>query len=365
MEPDSGPDSARTTVRGQQGASSNGQQGASAEFFIPDLCASRSVLVMVLLAELVLFVHILANSGLTEFDWTLLGLQSLLVQWVVLASAAVLCQLRQPLSHVNLTVASLASLSVILFVTIASSYLARWLFPAFFLPEDQYWWVARNALVAIVLGGIVLRYFYLQQQLRLQEQLELNARLESLRSRIRPHFLFNTLNSIASLIVSRPEAAEQAVEDLSELFRASLQESDRATTVADELRLCELYLGIEQLRLGERLSVVWEVHEDTRMLAMPSLMMQPLVENAIYHGVSKMEGGGVVHISVEKIEKNIRVQIRNPIPQVAVRSQGHRIALDNIRQRLDALYGSEGSLKAVPGDESFSVELQYPIEVES
>ena len=101
----------------------------------------------------------------------------------------------------------------------------------------------------------------------MQKKLELQARLDSLRARIRPHFLFNTLNSIASLIISRPEAAEQAVEDLSELFRVSLQENHRRTTVADELRLCELYLGIEQLRLGDRLQVDWEVRPGSRDVA--------------------------------------------------------------------------------------------------
>ena len=90
-----------------------------------------------------------------------------------------------------------------------------------------------------------------------------------------PHFLFNTLNSIASLIVSRPDSAEQAVEDLAELFRASLKESREGTTVADEVRLCELYLGIEQLRLGERLQVQWQVAEEARDAPMPSLILQP------------------------------------------------------------------------------------------
>ena len=154
----------------------------------------------------------------------------------------------------------------------------------------------RNLLVAVVLAGIVLRYFYLQQQLRLQEQLELQARLDSLRSRIRPHFLFNTLNSIASLIMSRPAAAEQAVEDLAELFRVSLQESHRTTTVADELRLCELYLGIEQLRLGDRLQVQWQVQVEAREQPMPSLLLQPLVENAIYHGLFPAAAGGIIRI---------------------------------------------------------------------
>ena len=112
----------------------------------------------------------------------------------------------------------------------------------------------------------------------MQKQQELQSRLDSLRAKIRPHFLFNTLNIIASLIISRPEDAERAVEDLAELMRVSLQEHNRPTTVADELRLCELYLAIEKLRLGDRLQVVWDVAQELLVLPMPSLILQPLVE---------------------------------------------------------------------------------------
>ena len=145
--------------------------------------------------------------------------------------------------------------------------------------------------MAVVLAGMVLRYFYLQQQLRLQEQAGVAVAAG-----------FAALQNPASLPVQYAQqyrqpyhvparAAEQAVEDLSELFRVSLQENQRPTTVADELRLCELYLGIEQLRLGERLQVQWQVDAAAREQPMPSLMLQPLVENAIYHGMSQLPAG--------------------------------------------------------------------------
>ena len=194
---------------------------------------------------------------------------------------------------------------------------------------------------------------------RLQEKLELLARLDSLRSRIRPHFLFNTLNSIASLIMSRPEAAEQAVEDLSELFRVSLQEAQRPTTVADELHLCELYLGIEQLRLGERLQVSWQVDDDAREQSMPSLLLQPLVENAIYHGLSQLPQGGLISIDVKYRQGEIQVGVDNPVPQQARSERGHHMALENIEQRLQALYGPGSSLEARHEGDRFSVRLSY------
>jgi two-component system sensor histidine kinase AlgZ len=334
----------------------------SAEFFLPDLCASRSVFVMVLLAELLAVVHVLASSSLPQFNWDMLGYNSLFVQWVVLLSAALLCRLRSPLSRLGLPLASFCSLLVVVIVTMATSYLAmRFVAPA--LPgEFTGWRLLRDVLVAAVLAGMVLRYFYLQQQLQRQQKLELQARLDSLRARIQPHFLFNTLNSIASLIESRPAAAEQAVEDLSELFRVSLQESSRSMTVADELRLCELYLGIEQLRLGDRLKVDWEVPPQVRDLPMPSLLLQPLVENAIYHGVSQLPQGGTVRIRLALAGNIIEASVENPVPSRAIQSGGHNLALANIRERLEALYGSQGLLLAEPQGELFRVKLSYPRE---
>ena len=194
-----------------------------------------------------------------------------------------------------------------------------------------------------------------------QKQLELRSRLDSLRAKIRPHFLFNTLNSIASLIASRPEEAERAVEDLSELLRFSLQENQRATLVADEQRLCELYLAIEQMRLGDRLEVVWEVDPRVRDKPMPSLILQPLVENAVYHGVAQMEGGGRILVSIQQSGNVLQVVVENPAPVKSARTEGHKIALENIRQRLQVLYGGQGRLQTEHADGFFRVELSYPL----
>ncbi|NCF16908.1 MAG: sensor histidine kinase [Haliea sp.] len=342
----------------QQLKAAGGERSAP-EFFIPDLCATRPVFVMILLAQLMVIVYVLAGSALPRFNWDLFGTSSLFVQWVLLLSLAVLCRMRLPFSRLGLPTATAGSLLLVMAVTALSSYVALQLYPQINRATEQNWWVLRNLLVAAVLTGILLRYFYLQQQLRLQEQLELLSRLESLRSRIHPHFLFNTLNSIASLIVSRPEAAEQAVEDLSELFRVSLRDDQRSATVADELRLCELYLGIEQLRLGDRLRVAWQVDEAAREQPMPSLLLQPLVENAVYHGLSQLPAGGLVHIDVKFAGGEVRVRVENPVPAQSRRGDGHRMALHNIEQRLQALYGSRASLAAGRERDHFTVRLSY------
>ena len=331
------------------------------EFLIPDLCAPRAVFVMVLLAELMVLVYTLASSSLPRFDWDLLATCSLFVQWVVLLSAALLCPLRSVFAALSLQVASVFSLLLVMTVAGFSSLVAMGLSPQLGIGDGGVWWLWRNVLVAMVLAGIALRYFYLQQQLRAREKSELQARLDSLRARIRPHFLFNTMNSIASLIATRPAAAEQAVEDLSELFRASLHESNQATTVADELHLCELYLGIEQLRLGDRLRVNWRVDKSLDGEFMPGLLLQPLVENAVYHGIAQLPAGGEISVELSRVEGKIQVQVGNPTPEQPGYTEGHHMALVNIEQRLDGLYGAEAGVDVEEESNYYRVRLHYPL----
>ncbi len=345
-------------------ARSKQQQGRQAptrgEYFIPELCGPRPVLLMILLTELMVLVYTLASSSLPAFDWDMLAFGSLVSQWVVLGSAFFLCLSRGWLNRLSLPMASAACFGVVAVVTSVTSVAAIQLLPWLLgTVGDHAWWLLRNLLVACVLTGIVLRYFFLQQQLRLREQLELQARLDSLRARIRPHFLFNTLNSIASLIESHPGAAEQAVEDLAELFRASLKESQDDTCVADELRLCELYLGIEQLRLGERLGVEWQVEPAAREARMPSLVLQPLVENAVYHGIAQLPEGGRIRIEVRRQGERIHAVVENPVPQRIADSGGHQMGLSNVAQRLQAIFGADARLEVSPGEGMFRIELGY------
>ncbi|MBN7798240.1 sensor histidine kinase [Parahaliea mediterranea] len=332
------------------------------EFFIPDLCGTRQVFVIVLLTELLVLVYTLAVSGLPDYDWTLLAEASLFAQWVVLLSAALLCLLRSGFPGMGLVAASVAGLSLVLVVTALSTLGAFYFYPR--APGEVFdsWALLRNLLIALVVTGIALRYFFLQHQLRLRERSMLQARLDALRARIRPHFLFNTLNSIASLIDSRPESAERAVEDLAELFRASLRESGEPATVADELRLCRRYLGIEQLRLDERLAVDWDVAPEAEGVAMPGLVLQPLVENAVYHGIARLPRGGTIRVSVAVDANTLRAEVRNPMPPER-HSGGLHMALENIRQRLQALFGEAAGLEIDDREGEFRVRLFYPLTV--
>ena len=332
------------------------------EFFIPDICAPQPTLLMILLMELLVLVYVLAGSALPGFDLERFAITSLFVQWVLLSSAWLLCRFRKSFSNVSLPLATLASLSLVALVTLINSLFVRVYLADLIGIHADHWWITRNVIIALVLAIILLRYLYLQQEVRLREQWELQARLNSLRARIRPHFLFNTLNSIASLIGSRPDAAEQAVVNLAELFRNSLKESREQTTVQDEVRLTELYLGIEKLRLGDRLTVNWSIDSEISSLPMPSLIIQPLAENAVYHGIARLPSGGDIQISITRNDDDIKVSISNPIPTERTDSHGNHMALANIEQRLHSIYGTSASVHAVQSGERFEVTLQYPID---
>jgi len=335
------------------------------DFFLPDLCQAQSILFLVLVAELLVLVLVLASSSLLSFSWSRLGLTSLFVQWVVLTSATVLCNFRPRLMRMTIPYATLAGYGIIISLTLLFIILGEWIT---MLPEEP--WrleqtgnVTRNLIVAGVMTGIAFRYFFLQHQLRRQEQAELNSRIQALQSRIRPHFLFNSMNIIASLISVDPETAEEVVEDLSMLFRASLnQSSDKPVTLAEELDLCQKYVHIESLRLDERLTVTWNINVDPAKVRIPLLTLQPLLENAIYHGIQPLPRGGEVQVDISIQDKKLIASITNPLPEeVQQPAQGNRMALDNIRRRLEATYGASATIISQKNDKTFNTTISYPL----
>lgn len=329
---------------------------ARSGFFIPNLCAAQPVFLLVLVAELLALVLCVGAEGLRHFNWGRFAASSLFVQWVALASAAVLCRLRVALLHWPPARAAAVGYAVVLVITALVGVVAQWLTgpllgvdPWYF----DYWQLLDVLLVSAVLSGIGLRYLYVAQQLRERQGAELTARVEALQARIRPHFLFNTMNSIASLIGSDPVAAEAAVEDLATLFRATLAQSSAEVPLADELALCDRYLRIEQLRLGERLRIEWHMDAVPTDVPIPSLSLQPLLENAVYHGIQARPQGGVVRIEGEYRDRWVRIAVSNPLPEGEQRRrEGNRMALDNIARRLQALYGADAGVSGGRDGES-------------
>ncbi|MFT6388853.1 MAG: two-component system sensor histidine kinase AlgZ [Cellvibrionaceae bacterium] len=328
---------------------------------LPYLCKPSTILGLVLVGELLSFVLMLANSG-AGFSWPALGSISLAAQWIILSSAFVLCQSRSLLNNLQPMLGGLAAYTVCLSISALVVYLAQLIT---FEPFDFSRWL-KGFLITAIFSGILLRYLYLQQQLSNQQQAELGARLQSLQSRIKPHFLFNSMNTIASLITVNPSAAEKAVEDLSRLFRSSLQ-APGLVKLEDEIDLCRRYIAIEHQRLAERLTMVWNMTEPLPSFMVPSLFLQPLLENAIIHGIQKLSKGGEIHLSILSKDKSIQIMVENPVPDINVDEKtkecehGNQIALDNIQSRLQLHYGSKASIKSKRYKHSFSVKIELPL----
>ena len=325
--------------------------------FLPNLCSVQAVFHLVLVGELLAIALAIADRGVLNFNWYRLGVISMLIQWVVLTSAACLCPMRPWLRHQKSMVAGLVCWVLVMSITAVYSYLGLTL--QTFQPEMDWNSLLTNFLLASVFSGIVLRYFYLQQQLRNQQQAELTARIQALQSRIRPHFLFNSMNSIASLIDFDPKAAEKMVIDLSDLFRVSLSEPG-LIPLERELELCKRFVSIEHARIGDRLTVDWDIQSQDSV-QIPSLLLQPLVENAIYHGIQPLPEGGIVSVRVYVEQGICHIRVSNPVgDKNQVTSKGNGLALENIRNRLVAHYGTKGLLDVEAEPDSYTVNLSFP-----
>ena len=258
----------------RQSSTKNKYNAAIDDFFVPELCQPEALLSMVLLAELLVLVLVLAEPMTPGFDWVRLALTSLFVQWIVLLSAAVLCRLRPLLARLRPALAGVLCCALVVLLTLGCTAVADYYELGGPLPRSgEVNLYLRHALISLIMSALLLRYFYLQSQWRRQEQAELRARIESLQARIRPHFLFNSLNSIASLVTLDPYKAEQAVLDLSDLFRASLAKPGTLVPWKEELELAKRYLSIEHYRLGERLQLQWEVEGVPEDLPIPQLTL--------------------------------------------------------------------------------------------
>jgi two-component system sensor histidine kinase AlgZ len=219
--------------------------------------------------------------------------------------------------------------------------------------------VLGNAAIAALISAALLRYLYVLELWQERVEAASKAQVDALQARIRPHFLFNSMNTIASLIRTRPAEAERTVEDLADLFRAALGSGDASGTLGEELDLMDHYLRIEKLRLGDRLRIDIEADDLPREMPLPRLLLQPLVENAIYHGVQPLAAGGTVHIAGRRLPGGVEISIRNPLPpDAAPRRNGH--ALANIRARIEYHFGKRGELSVEPGGGEYTVTVRLP-----
>src|SRR4051812_33632475 len=216
-----------------------------------------------------------------------------------------------------------------------------------------------RTLVLVALGTLfLLGYFRLHTKAFSPALAE--ARLQALQARIRPHFLFNSLNAVLSLIRRDPKRAERALEDLSDVFRTLMSEPRQFVRLADEISLLERYAGIEQLRLGERLRITWELDTAPVDALLPPLVLQPLLENAVFHGVEPGTGAGEVLVRIERRGDRVLARIENPYVADQQRRVGNRMALENIRERLALFFDAEARIETSADGRRYRVEIEMP-----
>jgi two-component system sensor histidine kinase AlgZ len=341
-------------------------------FFLPDFCNVRMVFAVVVISELLAIVLTLAPMQPQHSRWNDLSITSLFVQWVGLSSAGLLCLSRPWLCRLREGLATTISYLLLLVTTLLLTEAVYWFSQHRHLSviDTSHWrldgWhgelLLHNLGISAIVGAMVLRYFYVQHQWKRNMRAEAQARLQALQSRIRPHFLFNSLNTIASLTQINPDQAEDAVENLADLFRNSLADASHQVSLEDELTLARRYLDIEKLRLGERLQLRWCIDELPTDALVPRLIIQPLLENAIYHGIEPLAHGGIIGIDGHRYDDDIYISISNPVgsAQGEAQREGNRIAQENIRQRLAAIYGERGRLTVQAHADSYITTVILP-----
>ncbi|VAW75636.1 hypothetical protein MNBD_GAMMA15-902 [hydrothermal vent metagenome] len=344
--------------------SRNSSESTQESLFLPSFCDINLVFAVVVIAELMAFVLVLANGRADP--WNDLGMVSLFVQWIALTSAASLCLARPLLLKISNAAAVLASYLLLLLVTVLISELA-WNMGGLAQAGGDAGHVEflfRNTVISAIVNGLVLRYLFVQYQWRQQIQAEAQARVQALQARIRPHFLFNSMNSIAALTGSDPARAELAVQDLSDMFRVTLRDASERILLEEEIDVAKRYLRMEGLRLGDRLQVEWDIERLPRKRLVPSLILQPLLENAVYHGIEALSQGGRISIHGTTEGKRVVITIRNPraTQSIASHRKGNQIALENIRLRLQLAFGSQAGVAMREVDEAFETTLYFPRE---
>ena len=334
--------------------------------FLPDFCAISNLFITIVSAELLAMVLSLSTDITPGQLIHELGVRSLFVQWIALASAALLCTFRSWLNQQGNVKAGIFAWLIIqcltLIVSEAAFHLAHNTDPTLGTITDHTSFLFRSLGISAIVAALGMHYLQIQFLWRQQAVAEAQARLQALQSRIRPHFLFNSMNTIASLTRSRPEIAEEAIHDLADLFRASLSSAKTKSTLGDELELARGYLRIEKQRLGERLQIEWDLDELPENATIPQLILQPLLENAVYHGIEPSPDGGKIQITGRYRRKQINLGIRNTLPPEGStrHNDGNHMAMENIRQRLEGLFSGEAHLTMSEIEGDYQIRIVFP-----
>lgn len=331
---------------------------------LPDFCRLPRIAAVCGITQLAVILLFLSPLGVYPASLTSFLAASAFAQWLALASALLLCKVGPVLSRFS------SPLPYVLAATLSGmlSALAAWL--VYVLDREFQYRALQHlhpaqfclgtALMMALLSAVMLRYFYVRDQWRDQVRANAKASLQALQARINPHFLFNSMNTIAALVRKDPQTAETAIEDLSDLFRAALGDENAEATLAEELQIARQYLAIEQLRLGSRLRIDWQLPSELPMhLRMPRLTLQPLFENAVIHGIAMLPEGGEIRVTAQSVQGLLQLSVCNPVAG-AQTIAGHGHALESIRRRLALYYGNSAHITMDSSDGLFCIRIGIP-----
>ena len=333
--------------------------------YLPDFCAASALFIIVLVAELVAITLTLAAHNAPGMFLIELSKTSFFILWIALLGTALMCQLRGRLENAGKTRAFVISFIILelmcLVVAEASWQLTRIFGQSLIIDDAHTPFILRTFAISAIVIALAMRYLYISSEWRRSIVLEAQSRISALQAVIRPHFLFNSRNTIASLTRTNPRQAEEAVEDLSDLLRANLGGSGNRSTLKQEFETAAIYQRIEKLRLGDRLTVRWDIGDLPMRARIPSLTIQPLLENAIYHGIELLPEGGEVTVLGKSIGDTLKISISNPVAIGKERDkEGNKMAMSNIRQRFELAFGSKASVSVDDRDDRFTVSLRFP-----
>jgi len=337
--------------------------------FLPNMCVPQSVLRVVIIAELIAIIIALAGSSDFSTFFMDLGMTSLFIIWVSLVSIFMICLVGKYQRKPSTMKTTLIVLSITIILTLVASLLAVMALSYQTTGIVNYWnahLFLKNIFISVVFTLLFLRYFYVQHQWEVHVHADTSAKYDALQSRMRPHFLFNSLNTIAQLVHMDADKAEDALLDLAAFMRTILDKRNRIS-LREELDLTVSYLNMEALRLGKnRLSIVWDMDQSTLPMDMdiPPLLLQPLVENAIYHGIQPRQDGGTLGISLFDQGDSLGVSVTNPIPpdDANAHLKGNHIAQENMKERLKLAYADQANLKIERTTRQYRVSFSIPKE---
>lgn len=329
--------------------------------FPPSFCQWRLLLAVIAVTQISVFLLAIGQLQTLSLDW--LGLVSMYALILALVTAMGMCAGGVWLNRLSSRSAWLGNWLVAVIVATAFSYGAGIVGTVLGLGPghaDFHLFVLQSVLVVAVVTAALLHYLFIHAQWKAQLVAQSEARVQALQARIGPHFLFNSLNTIASLIADNPEAAERSIEDLADLFRGSMRRADHMISLSDELSLAEKYLRMEQRRLGDRFHVDWQVSDLPKGASMMPLTLQPLLENAVAHGIQSRKEGGEIRVFGRSESDKVVITISNPLGRETVNIGGRGMALGNIKERLLLAFGPTASLITHKTDEQFFAVVTLP-----